>query len=249
MNTIRCTNFMLKAAGHEGKCLYFGSISEDEIGQKMRDLAEAEGLHTNFSVAEENYTGKCACVIHEKERALCADLGASCAYKTEHMTENISQAASAKIIYTTGFFITSNFEALMTAGRYAHENGIPFAINLSALFLIHGHKEQFLEMVKLASYVFGNEDEVKAWGEAHGYTFETLHDICEEIAKIEKTSAGPRHVIITQGKEPVLYAKHDPATGETERKTFEIELVEADKVEDLNGAGDAFVGGFLAQFV
>jgi len=80
-------------------------------------------------------------------------------YKTEHMTTNIHLAASAKIIYTTGFFITSNFEALMVAAKFAHEHKKPFAINLSAVFLVMGHKNEFLEMVKYADFVFGNEDE------------------------------------------------------------------------------------------
>ncbi len=103
-------------------------------------------------------------------------------------------------------------------------------------------------MVKYADFVFGNEDEVKAWGDAHEYTYESLHDIVEQISKLEKADEKPRHVIITQGKDPILYSKHDFASGETEKKTFEIEVLDASKIEDLNGAGDAFVGGFLAQF-
>lgn len=34
LNTIRCTNFMLSAAGQERACLYFGSIGKDiEVGK------------------------------------------------------------------------------------------------------------------------------------------------------------------------------------------------------------------------
>ena len=142
LNTIRCTNFMLGGEGHPKQCLYFGSIGNDvEIGKKLSDGVQHENLNCNFSIDEETKTGKCACVIHERERALCADLGASMRYKTEHMTSNIHLAASAKIIYTTGFFITSNFEALMVAAKYAHEQKKPFAINLSAVFLVMGHKD------------------------------------------------------------------------------------------------------------
>jgi adenosine kinase len=135
LNTLRCTNFMLKEA-HPGACLYFGSISEDEIGNTMKTKAEEEGLHGNWSIAEDSYTGKCACVIHEKERALCADLGASMKYKTEHMETNLPLCESTKVMYTTGFFISSNYDALMMAAKYAHEHHIPFAINMSALFIV-----------------------------------------------------------------------------------------------------------------
>jgi nucleoside diphosphate kinase len=168
-------------------------------------------------------------------------------YKTEHMRENIHLAKDAKIIYTTGFFITSNFEALMLAAKYAHENNIPFAFNLSALFLIEGHKTEFLEMTKYADFIFGNEDEAKAWGRAHAYPTESIPEITAIMAKLEKLNTSrPRHVIITQGKDPVIHSKHCFATNETTTREFPVTLIPASKVVDLNGAGDAFVGGFLA---
>jgi len=46
----------------------------------------------------------------------------------------------------------------------------------------------------------------------------------------------------------VLMSKHDFTTGETSSKEFKVDLIPASRVVDLNGAGDAFVGGFMAQF-
>lgn len=170
-------------------------------------------------------------------------------YKTDHMKTNIHLAKDAKILYTTGFFITSNFEALMLAAQFANENKKPFAINLSAVFLVEGHKTEFLEMVKYADFVFGNEDETRAWGKAHSYPTESLLEITALIAKLDKIDPSrPRYVITTQGKDPVLMSKHDFASNETISKEFKVDLISSSKIVDLNGAGDAFVGGFLAQF-
>lgn len=74
----------------------------------------------------------------------------------------------------------------MLAAKFAHENKKPFAINMSAVFLVSGHIKEFLEMVKYADFVFGNEDETKAWGQAHGYPTEDLLQITAHIAKLEK---------------------------------------------------------------
>ena len=53
LNTIRCTNFMLAASGHERSCLYFGSIGNDvEVGKRLSDGVEGEKLNANFSVDE-----------------------------------------------------------------------------------------------------------------------------------------------------------------------------------------------------
>lgn len=52
-----------------------------------------------------------------------------------------------------------------------------------------------------------------------------------------------RVAIITQGKDPVLLAK--------DGKVIEIpvDVIASDKIVDTNGAGDAFVGGFLSQLI
>jgi len=52
----------------------------------------------------------------------------------------------------------------------------------------------------------------------------------------------PRHVIVTQGKDATLVAVDGKVT------SYSVDLVPNDKIVDLNGAGDAFVGGFLAYF-
>jgi len=44
----------------------------------------------------------------------------------------------------------------------------------------------------------------------------------------------------------VLMSKHDFASNETISKEFKVDLISSSKIVDLNGAGDAFVGGFLA---
>jgi adenosine kinase len=159
-----------------------------EIGKRLSDGIEHENLIANFSIDEETKTGKCACVVVDKERALCADLGASMKYKTEHMRENIHLAKDAKILYSTGFFITSNFEALMIAAKYAFDNNKPFAINLSAVFVVQFYKAQLLELMPYADYVFGNEDEFKAWGVTHEYGEVDLNGVISNIAALGKAN-------------------------------------------------------------
>lgn len=251
LNTIRCTNFLLNAAGQERACLYFGSIGNDvEIGKRLSSGVEEEKLNANFSIDEETNTGKCGVVIHDRERALCADLGAAMKYKTEHMKENIHLASNAKILYTTGFFISSNVEALMLIAKFANENNRPFAINLSATFLIAGYTKEFLEIISYADFVFGNEDEFKCWGETHKYGTTDLSQITAKIAAIEKINHDrPRVVVCTQGKLPTLVSSHDFFTEQTMTKEFPVTLIPAEQVVDLNGAGDAFVGGFMAEYV
>ena len=86
-------------------------------------------------------TGTCGVVVHEKERSLCANLSAACAYSTDHLNANMAELQAAKLIYTTAFFITSNNDALQKVGQYAAANNVPLAYNLSAEFLIQFNLE------------------------------------------------------------------------------------------------------------
>jgi adenosine kinase len=49
--------------------------------------------------------------------------------------------------------------------------------------------------------------------------------------------------VITQGKEPTIVAKDGAVT------KYEVPPVPTEKIVDTNGAGDAFVGGFLAAYI
>ncbi len=57
-------------------------------------------------------TAKCAVVVHEGERALCCDVGASLKYQYSHMENNMHLFEHAQVLYSTGFFIISSFESI-----------------------------------------------------------------------------------------------------------------------------------------
>lgn len=54
-----------------------------------------------------------------------------------------------------------------------------------------------------------------------------------------------RTAIVTQGIKPVLVAR----TNNAKVEEFPVIPLEPDQILDVNGAGDAFTGGFLAQLV
>jgi adenosine kinase len=95
-------------------------------------------------------------------------LAACLKYPTSHLHENKVLLERAKVLYTTSFFITSNFEALLEVAKYAAEHNKPLGFNLSATFLIQFHTEQVDTALQYADYVFGNEDEAKVYAEVHG---------------------------------------------------------------------------------
>lgn len=206
LNTTRSANFMLKDA-HPRKCAFFGSIGNDEVGKVLEQELESTGVHGYFHKDDATPTGSCAVLIVQQERTLCANLAACLKYPTEHLKSNMAVLEKAAFLYTSAFFITSNFEALQMYAQYASDNNKPLGFNLSATFLIKFHTEQVNKILEHADYVFCNEDEAKEFAETNKIAYENFKDIALAIAKWTKVnSARPRVAVITQGKEPVVVA-------------------------------------------
>lgn len=244
LNSTRAVNFMIKDK-FPNKCAFIGCIGEDERGKTLERELEQNGVHGYFHKDKETPTGTCAVIVHRKERTLCANLAACLKYPMEHFNQHRQLLDRTKILYTTSFFITSNYEALVEVATYAAKNNKPLGYNLSAPFLIQFHTEQVDNALQYADYVFGNEDEAKTYAEVHGIQYTHLREVAIAIAKSQKANtARPRVVIITQGKDPIICAQYQENTID---EVFEVEVPVVENVVDSNGAGDSFVGGFMAS--
>ena len=91
--------------------------------------------------------------------------------------------------------------------------------------------------------MFGNESEAACYGKVHGYG-EDLETIALKLAAHPKASGTrPRVVVFTQGAEFTLVCSQGVIT------KYPVEALPRALLVDTNGAGDAFVGGFLSQLV
>lgn len=130
------------------------------------------GINAKLHVDSEQNTGTCACIIMGKERTLCANLAACLKYPTSHLNQHMEDLKNAKLMYSSSFFISSNFEALKKFAMFAAENNVPFGFNLSAVFLIQFNLNEILEILPYADYIFANEDEGAAFAKSQGWAYE-----------------------------------------------------------------------------
>lgn len=135
LNAIRAANFMLSDT-HPKATTYFGCVGRDDYARTLEEELEKNGVNFSFHKDDSTPTGTCAVVVRGKERTLCANLGACLKYPKEHLLDNINAYKNAKLIYTTAFFISSNYEAQIELAKYAAEHNKPLGFNLSAGFLI-----------------------------------------------------------------------------------------------------------------
>jgi len=118
-------------------------------------------------------------------------------------------------------------------------------INVSAEFVAIVFKNLFTEIYNKIDVLFANEKEIHVLGTELGFKFSDLQDLAVQMANHQQKSRSkinPLTVVITQGAEDTIVAQ----TGDKKAKLFPIEKIEKNLIKDCNGAGDSYVGGFVA---
>jgi len=115
-------------------------------------------------------------------------------------------------------------------------------MNLSAPFLSQFFTEPLLAAIPYVDFMFGNESEAEAFGEKQGFEDKSVKNVALQLAKMDKVnSKRPRTVVITQGADCTVVATPDGTVTE-----YSVPKLAKEDIVDANGAGDSFVGGFLA---
>eukprot|EP01027_Heterolobosea_sp_BB2_P020370 GEZU01029066.1.p1 GENE.GEZU01029066.1~~GEZU01029066.1.p1 ORF type:complete len:349 (+),score=172.27 GEZU01029066.1:88-1134(+) len=240
-NTMRVAQWMSQKPN---STIFVGAVGKDLYGEKLAEAVAKDGVKAAYYVDESTPTGTCACCIVDKERALITNLAAANNYKHSHLlTPELQNLLNqSKILYSSGFFLTVSPESSVYLGQHAAEHNKIYCTNISAIFIAEFFKDQFLKTLPYADFLFGNEEEAKALGKAMQLGTDDVAEIAKKISLYEKVhTKRPRHVVFTQGKDPVIVA----VNGEVQ--TFPVPALDSSKIVDTNGAGDAFVGGFLSR--
>jgi adenosine kinase len=240
-NTIRVAQWMLQEAGATA---YMGCVGKDDNAQTMKAECDKAGVQALYMVDGSTPTGSCACCILGKERSLCTNLHAANNDIETHLQEsaNWAVASGAKIICSAGFFITVSPPSIKLASTEAAAQGNLYCMNLSAPFIIQVPPFEAVldETMPLVDFLFGNETEAQTWADVCGWECSDIAFIATRLSLIPSKKSRKRTVVITQGKDPTIVAINGHV------QFFEITPLAPEKIVDTNGAGDAYVGGFLA---
>jgi len=242
-NTIRVAAWMLQTPKSTG---YMGCVGKDDFADKMRAACDKDGVVASYMVDEKTPTGTCACLINASERSLCTNLAAANNYKESHLqqADNMALLTGAKVVYSAGFFVTVSPDSMRIAAKKCLETGANYCLNLSAPFLMQvpPFKAVLNEIIPYTDFLFCNETEAQTGAETEGWESTDIAFIATRLSLIPSVEGKKckRTVVVTQGKDPTIVAEN----GFT--KEFAITALAKEKVVDTNGAGDAYVGGFLA---
>jgi adenosine kinase len=196
-------------------------------------------------------TGTCACLItgQGKDRSLVAYLGAANNYHANHLLlpQVQERLTKSQVIYITGFFLTVSPETIMKVAQLSASSGDEkvFCMNLSAPFICRLFKDPMNKALEYVDFLFGNEEEALAYAESNKMNETDVEEIAKRLSLLPKVPKNrPRTVIITQGSQPAIVSINGAI-----HATYPAIPMAPSEIVDTNGAGDAFVGGFLSQLV
>ncbi len=244
-NSIRVAQWMMKKAGMENNSAFMGCVGNDEYANTLRECATKDGVLTHYMVDESTPTGTCAVLVKDGERSLIANLASANNFKKSHLDTPEAQQIieSAKIYYIAGFFLTVSVESLVVVAEHALANDKTFCLNLSAPFIIDFYADQVATALPYADFLFCNESEAATYAKKHDLG-EDLKEVALKVASSpKKNEKRPRTVIFTQGSTSTIVACNGVVT------EYAVDKLDPKLLVDTNGAGDAFVGGFLSMLV
>jgi len=240
-NSIRVAQWILQ---EKGMTAYMGCVGDDEYSKKMRAACAEDGVNALYMVDKAVPTGTCAVCITGNDRSLVANLSAANKYRESHLQEsaNWQVLQKAKVIYSAGFFATVSPKSIELASQEAAKQGALYCMNLSAPFLMQvpPFKACFVKTTPYVDFLFGNETEAETWAETEGWDTKDVSFIATRLSLIPSAKGKKRHVVITQGADSTIVAHRGHVT------EYPIHKLPKEKIVDTNGAGDAYVGGFIA---
>lgn len=211
----------------------FGRQAEDEAGRLLRAAMARHRIVTDIDCSGSASSIAEIFVDAEGERAIYMAAGATAETRPDHLRENHAAFIARGSRLSTEISqlpLDTTLEAL----RLGHENGattvVDFDILPSDALASLGDRETL-------DAILSEADLLKPTSAVVRELFPEFDDL-EEMARALRTRSGATMVLITDGERGALLANDD---GETW-----IPAYSANRVVDSTGAGDAFLGGFLA---
>ncbi|KAI5606744.1 adenosine kinase b, partial [Silurus asotus] len=226
---------------------FFGCIGKDHFGEILKQKAAEAHVDAHYYEQIEQPTGTCAACITGDNRSLVANLAAANCYKKEEhldLESNWNLVEKARVYYIAGFFLTVSTESVLKVAKHASDHNKIFGLNLSAPFISQFFKQPLMSVMPYVDILFGNETEAATFAKEQGFETDDIEEIARRVRLLPKVNKNRQRIVVfTQGQYDTI------ATVGEKVMRFPVLDIDQNEIVDTNGAGDAFVGGFLSELV
>ncbi|KAG5494090.1 hypothetical protein JKF63_01924 [Porcisia hertigi] len=261
MNTARTFSWVFP----EAHVSYVGALGKDRFAEILKSALASAGVKQLFEECNNKPTGTCAGLVLNKNRSLIANLGAAVTLSAKHMETDAVQTAveQATVYYAEGFFLNtaSSPGNLLSVARHANQNGKLFCFNLNAPYISMAFQSRLQMLMPHVDILFGSDEDLLAYASVRwpdDFDLDTLSESLRAnsrrqtalVKALARISMLPRVATSRQRLVVATCGAHDTyvACGDNVR-FYPVPPISHEEIVDVNGAGDAFVAGFLAQYV
>ena len=227
------------------KISMLGATGKDSYRNKIIDALHFAGVKDLLECIPDKETSRCGVGICKKERCLLPEIRASNMINVEFILKNIEEIDKHDALLIEGYFIQERFEICRDLCKRFKRDRKTVILTLSAVFMVQTYYDRFIELANYCDLLIANKAELEELAQEKGKENKDL------FIKISKKLANKKRLfVVTDGKKGVIVAKYDYKRG-----TMDFILrgfpksVNMEEIVDLNGAGDAFLGGFLSQYM
>jgi adenosine kinase len=225
-------NIKLSMLGCVGKDLY-----KNQIINSLKSL----NIKTNLLEEISNMkTSKCAVATFNGDNYFLSDISASKFLSRNFVQNNWEEIISHDAIIIEGFFIKENFELCKDICNMFTDKGKYIILTLSDPYIVENYRNEINTIAHKADMIFGNYKSMKKFTGVDG-----IENLIKNIFQILNNK--DRIILITVGNNGVFCGKFDYNTQNEIHFQKYPEKVLRNDIVDFNGAGDAFLGGFLSQ--
>ena len=248
-NTLRVTALCLNMEPNKAKFFkltMLGATGNDNYRNKIKYAFEQLGVQYILEIIPNVQTSRCGVGIHQKERCLLPQIRASNCITEKFIEDNEDQIFKHDALLIEGYFLQEKYElCLMLCNKFNEQRKLVI-LTLSAITIVTQQNDKIIEISNKADIIVGNMAELEALADNKNMDYKTTF---EKVSRKLRTKKD-RLFVITNGNKGVVVGKYDYTKGSMDFifQCFPT-VMKMEEIVDLNGAGDAFLGGFLSQYM
>ena len=247
MNTLRVCSWILNMDQNEigkHKITMLGAVGNDSYKDKIFNALKEAKVEPMLEIIQDR-TSRCGVGIFKKDRCLVPDIQASSKLSNEFIEKNLDSINQHDILLIEGYFLKENYDLCkFLCHQFKKDNKIVI-LTLSAVCILQYHIDKIKEIADVSDMIIGNMEETEVLAGGKNAIFQ---DTYEKVHKM--FSPRNRLLVVTCGSHGVYCSKYNYVSNRLDLilQCFP-NFVKTDDIVDLNGAGDAFLGGFLAMYL
>ena len=250
MNTLRAFNWAVKSQKDTVFSKMCSGFADDGFAKIIKDGLKNANVGYIAEEKSNAFSPRCGCGIFEKDRSMVCYIGGVQKYSEEFFAKNFEEISNFDLLILEGYYLTCDVEKIKKLIQHAEDNTKIVASSISSEFVAHCFTEPLKFVIQKSDFVFSNLKEAQAWAQAVNLDAKEngIEIAIETCKKYKKASSKEKIFVITHDEKPVTVVHYSYEKDEVLlAKEFELPIqMTMDQIEDTNGAGDTFMGTFLA---